>query len=68
MKKKSFDTLRSLSIQFHEKASRDREYESYLKRVSSIVDRKRSLDLSSDHYMNFLHKCRESSKQLKKAQ
>lgn len=62
MNKKSFDTLRSMSIQLHHKVSREKEYESYLKRVSSIVDRKHSIDTSSQFYMTFLQKCRSQSK------
>lgn len=65
MKKASFECLRSINNQLHNKLSQENEYESYLKRIDQIVDRKPFRDSSPEFYMNFLHKCKTAARQHK---
>lgn len=58
----SFECLRSINNQLHNKLSQENEYESYLKRIDRIVDRKPFRDSSPEFYMNFLNRCKQVSK------
>lgn len=58
MRKSTFDTYKSTNLRLHNKLSQADEYEGYLKRIESIVDRKRQQDRSPAFYMTFLNKSR----------
>lgn len=58
MPKSTFDTYKSTNDRLHNKLAQADEYEKFLKRIESIVDRKRKVDRSSDFYMTFLNKSR----------
>lgn len=62
MKNSSFQCLRSINNQLHNKIIQENEYESYLKRIENIVDRKPFRDTSPEFYMNFLQTCKDKSK------
>lgn len=68
MKNSSFECLRSINNQLHNKLSQENQYQSYLKRIDKIVERKPFRDTSPEFYMNFLHKCKIVSKQHKDSQ
>lgn len=46
MRNNSFDTYKSTNLRLHNKLSQADEYEGFLKRVESIVDRKQRQDRS----------------------
>ena len=62
MRNNSFECLRSVNNQLHNKLSQEVEYTRYLKRIDNIVDRPVVKDTSPDFYMTFLHKCKNVAK------
>ncbi len=47
MQKSTFDTYKTTNLSLHNKLSQADEYEGFLKRISSIVDKKTNIDRSS---------------------
>lgn len=58
MRNNTFDTYKSTNLRLHNKLSQADEYEGFLKRIGSIVDRKTIQDRSPQFYMTFLNKSR----------
>ena len=54
---KTFDYYRSTNHRLHAYLDKEDHYESYLKRIENIVNKKPKVDLSSSFYMGFLNKC-----------
>jgi hypothetical protein len=65
MPKGTFDTYKSTNDRLHNKLAQTDEYEKFLKRIESIVDRKKKIDRSPEFYMTFLNKSREKSNKQK---
>ena len=65
---KTFEVYRANNPRVHNLLNQSDEYNGYLKRIDSIVDKKPTQDTSSKFYMTFLHKTKYVARNHKSAE